>query len=468
MDFKTVRAMFEEKEHLLKQPKAKPVVPEKPKAVPPPQSPTYLPAGARPSLLTSMNQALEANAVNAPRVVFREEKKEVKQPLIQANAKGKDKTNGKVKETKSKIGKERKKQEEKQENSSDMKDKKFPSFLTKKEGTAELVPAPPPPKAQKKKGFPVFKKSTKRDSATLLDTPSLEVSAPLQLLPVASDADNMPEESIYSIPKSNLIKQNSSADPEPPDFSPLPVSCPDVPALRAPTPQIETPSETENPALPVFSTISQTEMILSPPSVGPSPPADTASTPPNTDAPSRPSFAPPAPPNNALPLHEVQLPVATSSPANIMAPSLSATAIFDPLPSPAPAPPNTAPLTHPHRVSPSPLLSASPVSSLQASPIPPTKLALPKATAVASSPPPSPPELQAMAEFDQEDVTLAVAAGESALSPEPDSTLSKIERPVSALSFLERAEDMGPGSKTSPGDLRILNALEKARKKAAR
>lgn len=87
---------------------------------------------------------------------------------------------------------------------------------------------------------------------------------------------------------------------------------------------------------------------------------------------------------------------------------------------------------------------------------------------MASSPSPPPPELQAMAEFDPDDVDLAVAAEQSLLTPEPDSTSSKIERPVSALSYLERAEDMGPGSRTSLGDLRILNALEKARKKAAR
>lgn len=43
---------------------------------------------------------------------------------------------------------------------------------------------------------------------------------------------------------------------------------------------------------------------------------------------------------------------------------------------------------------------------------------------------------------------------------------TKAERPISALSFLERAEDIGPVKKTTPGDQRIFNALEKARKMA--
>ncbi|XP_017284278.1 nascent polypeptide-associated complex subunit alpha, muscle-specific form isoform X2 [Kryptolebias marmoratus] len=479
MDFKTVRAMFEEKEYLLRQPKARPVVSTKPKAAPSPQSPTYLPAGARPSLLTSMNQALEGNAVNVPRVVFKDEKKEAKKPLIQTNVKGKEKSDGKVKESKSKMGRESKKHEEKQEDASYQKDKKLPSFIAKKEVTAELVPISPPPKVQKKKGFPVFKKSAKRESAIIIDSPTLEGSGPAPLIPVPSDAGNMPDESIYSIPKSILLKENPLADmtppshtPEPPDVFPPPVFFPEVP-----TPQIETPSDTENPALPVFSTISQNK-IPNTPSVVPSPPNIAAPTPsstaapsrPNTAIPSRPSFAPPAPPNSAVPSHpniapQAPLPVAAPIAPNIVAPNLSATAVLDPSPSAAPAPLNTASLTPPRRASPAPLLSPSP----SASPTPPTRLAFSEALPVASAPSPSPPELQVTAEFDSEDVDLAVAAEERPLTPDSPSSsqYSKIERPISALSALERAEDMSSGKRTPPSDLRILNALEKARKKAA-
>lgn len=49
--------------------------------------------------------------------------------------------------------------------------------------------------------------------------------------------------------------------------------------------------------------------------------------------------------------------------------------------------------------------------------------------------------------------------------PSPIQPSPKAERPISALSALSRAEDMTPPKKTTPADQRILNALEKARKK---
>ena len=105
MDFKALRAKFQDEELLLKQPKIKPALPEKPKVVPPPQSPPhYLPAGARPSLLTSINRTLEGKTGIAPRVIFKDEKKESKKPLL-TNTKGKDKSEGKLKHGKDKTTK---------------------------------------------------------------------------------------------------------------------------------------------------------------------------------------------------------------------------------------------------------------------------------------------------------------------------------------------------------------------------
>lgn len=484
MDFKSVRAMFEEKEYLPMQPKPRPVGSDKPKAVsapqspsyfppqspsylPPqspshlsPQSPSYLPAGARPSLLTSMTQALEAKAVNAPRVVFKNEK-EAKKPLIQPDVKGKEKSDGKGKESKSKTGKEGKKPEDKQEDSSDQKDKKLLSFLSKKEETAELVPAPAPPKAQKKKGFPVFRKTTKRDSAIILDSPSLEESGPA---PLSSDAENIPEDSIYSVPKANLLQESPSAgltppthNPAPPDFFTPPAVHPEVPVLKASAPQIQPPSDAENPALPDFSTIRQNDKILNPPSVVPSPPIVAAPPPPIVATPSRPSFAPPSPPRRRAPAGSTssnsaptshpnvapQTPptVAAPVPPNSVAPNLSGPAVLDLLPS--------ASLTPPQKASPTTLLSESPARSPSGSPAPPTRLTVSEA---------SPPELQ---------VSGGIHAEDRRLTPDLQTPL-KIERSISALTALERAGDMSTGKRTPPSDLRILNALEKARRKTAR
>ncbi|XP_013883846.1 nascent polypeptide-associated complex subunit alpha, muscle-specific form [Austrofundulus limnaeus] len=537
MDFKTVRAMFEEKEYLLRQHKARPVVPDKPKAIstpqspshlPPqspshlsPQSPSYLPSGARPSLLTSMTQALEAKALNAPRVVFKDEK-DAKKPLIQTNVKGKEKSNGNGKEGKSKTGKERNKPDEKQEDSSDQKDKKLLSFLTKKEETAELVPAPPPPKVQKKKGFPVFRKSTKHDSAIIIDSLTLGESGPAPFIPVSSETDNIPEESVCSVPKSNPSAGLTppSHTPTPPDLSTPPAILLEVPVLKAPARQKQPSPDTENPVLPDFNTIRQSDVILGPPSFVPSPPTAAAPipptiaaptpptiaapipptiaaptpptaaaptppttaaptpptaaaptpptiatptpptiaapTPPTIAAPSRPSFAPPSPPkrvapagsassNSAPPSHPnaaPQTPPSVAAPVtpNLVAPNLSATAVLDPVPSVS--------LTPLQKASPTSLLSDSPAQSPSVSPIPPARLTVSEA---------SPPDLRVSGGYHAED---------RLLTPDLDST-SKLERSISALTALERAEDMSTGKRTPPSDLRILNALEKARRKAA-
>ncbi|KAG7228838.1 hypothetical protein INR49_008616 [Caranx melampygus] len=198
MDFKALMAKFQDEELLLKQPRIKPALPEKPKVIPPPQSPTHhLPAGARPSLLTSINQSLEGKTAIAPRVVFKDEKKEAKKPLIQTNIKGKEKSNGKLKVSKvntkgnkAKVDDDCSAQKQK-ENGKD---------------TAELVPATPPPKATTKKGFLGFKRSLKSYSLQaaedpILDMPTSDVPGLTPLIPVPSGFGDTPPEPKISAPK---------------------------------------------------------------------------------------------------------------------------------------------------------------------------------------------------------------------------------------------------------------------------
>lgn len=381
MDFKALRAKFQDEELLLKQPRIKPAVPEKPKVVPPPQSPThYLPAGARPSLLTSINKSLEGNTKLAPRVVFKDEKKESKKSLILTNMKGKDKTTKGVKEKFDSSD-----QKQKKESS---KDKKL--FATSKESTAELVQATPPPKVAtpKKKGLLGFGKSSKRKSVEvpadpILDTPSSDIPGPAPLIPVPSDFDDsVPEPelsalkallpNIPTLPDSTAAVENTppSITPTPPDLTPPQVFIPDIPAPEVPTPESETPLEIETPALPVSTPDSQDEIITSTPSTVPIPP---------------PSAQP-----------------ASSTP-----------------PSVAPTPP--------------PEPEVATVACEEAVDI-----------AVVEQPPP-------------------LVTDAPSISPSP-----KAERSISALSFLERAEDMSPGKKTPTCDQRIFSALEKARKMGTR
>ncbi|KAL7397365.1 hypothetical protein ABVT39_020807 [Epinephelus coioides] len=322
LDFMALRAKFQEGEHLLKQPKIKPALPQKPKVVPPPQSPThYIPAGARPSLLTTINQSLEGKTPLAPRVVFKDDKKESKKPLSQVNSKGKDKSEGKLKKSKdkSKGSKEKlfadedaEEQKPKKENG---KDKKLPLLpVAPKQSTAELVPATPPPKAttQKKKGFLGFRKSGKKDpvevpAEPILDSPSADVPGPAPLIPVPSDFGDTPPEPEMAAPKALMPNiptlPNSSAAveitppstiPASPDFGPPPAFIPDIPTPKVPTPEIETPLEIETPALHVSRPASQNEIIPSPPSATPTPPPARAIIDPPPVA-STPSPSPPEP-----------------------------------------------------------------------------------------------------------------------------------------------------------------------------
>ncbi|XP_026201128.1 uncharacterized protein DDB_G0284459 isoform X2 [Anabas testudineus] len=392
MDFKALMAKFQDEELLQKQPKFKPVLPEKPKPVPTPQSPTYLPAGARPSLISSINQSLEGKSLTMPRVVFKDEKKDSKMPLIQTNSKGKDKSAektkwGKDKSSKTSKGKLNDNSSDQKQKKDNGKDKRFSLVLpvAQKESTAELVPATPPPKATTaKKGFLGFKKTSKRDSVEvpadpILDIPSSDIPGPVPLIPVPSHFDDAPQPEI-SAPKALLPNTRGLPDssatmeisppsiiPAIPHFCPPPAFIPNVPNPKV-TLESETPLEIETPARPISRPASQNEIIPNLVSAVSTPPPShtTGSLLPEASTPTQP------PPE----------------------PKIAAEAVVGAVHTAAVATPT------------SPLKTSSPI-------------------------PPSP----------------------------------KPERPISALSALERAEDMSPGKRTPPGDQRVFNALEKARRK---
>lgn len=352
-------------------------------------------------------------------MIFKDENKD-KKIFIHGNSKPKDKSDGKTKESKEKLN----------ENSSDHKEKngkKLPFFGTQKESTAELVPALPPPKSktQRKKNILGFIKSSKKDPAatsadSILDSTNVNLPGPTPLIPLASDADE--EESIYlvprQIPRKITIPESSAAvdlttlSPIP-DFSPPPAMIPATPAFKIPPPQSETPPQIESPALSVSDLPSQNKIVPIP----------------SFDAPPRPIIPAPSPPlANAL-----SLTVATPSPSDTVDPSPPYTAPPSPPPSATDAPPRA--------------IFSPPPSFANSDPFP--EFSAPST------------ELQAVA---GSDVEVALPAAVEAM----DSTPSKLERPISALSALGRAEDMSTEKRTPPSDPRILSALEKARKKAAR
>ncbi|XP_053286216.1 FYN-binding protein 1 [Pleuronectes platessa] len=363
LDFKALRARFQDEELLLTQPRIKPTLPGKPKQMPPPQSPPHhLPAGARPSLLTSMNQSLDGKTHIGPRVVFKDEKKEGKKSLIKLKV-GKDKSKG----SKEKLYDDLSEQKPKKDNS---KEKRLSLRFSAapKESTAELVSATPPPKGttQKKKGFLGFMKPVKKDSLDIttdpiLDSPSSDILGPAPLIPMPSEFGGTPPEPECYAPKALLPNIPSLPDssatmetappfiiPASPDYNLSPAHIPDFPDPSVPTLQSETPLEIETPALSV-----------------------------------------------------------------------------------------------PHITRPTP-------------PTPPQ---------VVFTPSPSPPEAE-ISEAGIEAVSLAAVEKPPLITDPPSMQSSpQLERPISALSALERAADMSPG-KRSPADQRILNALENARKKA--
>lgn len=383
MDFKAVRAKFQQEEFTLKPPKKKPVIAEKPKVVSPPQSPTYhqLPSGARPSLLTTINENLERKTLFAPRVVFKDAKKESEMPLISSDAKGKSKSEGKLKGGKDKASKGGK---DKLEGSLAPKKAKHKNKVS----TAELVQAPPPPKVptEKKKSSQMTKKS-KRNSTSIsadpiLDTLSSDIPGLAPLIPMPSELNSgtlhnsTPESLLPDSPTSpdysdDVEMTSPSAILESLPFTPPPPLIPHTPTAEIPSLNSEPPPEIENPALPVSRLAVHNEIIPSALSASPPPPLDCAMS------------------------------------------------------------------------------------------IPPSVVSTP-------SPSPSEPEITAEAGKDAINAPAEKKLPPSVINPPSIPPSPKAERPISALSALERAEDMNHGKRTPPGDQRIINALHNARRKTAR
>ncbi|XP_054646201.1 FYN-binding protein 1 [Dunckerocampus dactyliophorus] len=285
MDFKALRAKFQEEDLLIRQkPRMKPALPEKPKVVPSPHSPTqYLPAGARPSLLTSINQSLEGRNTLVPRVVFKDDK-DSKKPLIKTNSKGLDKSEGKLRGGKDNLVKGSKELDEKKDSS---KDEKLPVVTT-----ADLLSSPVPPKAQttKKNGLMGFKWSAKSNSDDIpadptLDTPSLDIPGPAPVYPTPPEFEDSEPETSEAPNMFSLSDCGVESNPASPGFTPPPAFIPDIPPPNLPSSVSEAPLEMETPTLPIYIPDSQGD--ISPVETSPtiyqtifSPPPEVSSPPP--------------------------------------------------------------------------------------------------------------------------------------------------------------------------------------------
>nr|XP_061834184.1 FYN-binding protein 1-like isoform X2 [Nerophis lumbriciformis] len=244
MDFKTLRAKFQaENVRLRQRPWENPTLSEKPKAVPPPGSHThYLPAGARPSLLTSINQTVNGRSALGPKVVFKNEKK----PLIKTDT---NRSDGKLYGGKDKLMKGSREFE-----FEERRDKKLPGVTT-----TELVSAPAAPKAHtsKKKGFFGFKRSAKSvdiPADSVLDSPSLDISGPALLIPTPpefedSESDSSPSETPNM---SSLSDHEVDSNLVPPGFSPPPAFIPDIPHLNLPRTLRVQPPPTSTPPISIL------------------------------------------------------------------------------------------------------------------------------------------------------------------------------------------------------------------------
>ncbi|XP_061094063.1 titin isoform X2 [Conger conger] len=150
LDFKALRAKFQE-EAALRQMKNKPAIPEKPKLIPPP--------GARVSLLSSINVAVENKNPVIPRVVFKDAKtgSEAKRPLPVVPTKPPVRDSNFNMEM---LDHQQKKEGDVVKQA--FKDRKLPLVLPAVPVVTKSNPAPPPKSVQpKKKGFLAFKKFSK-------------------------------------------------------------------------------------------------------------------------------------------------------------------------------------------------------------------------------------------------------------------------------------------------------------------
>ncbi|XP_077463880.1 uncharacterized protein LOC144079166 [Stigmatopora argus] len=260
MDFNALKAKFQGEPLPLMQTRIKPTLPDKPKQVLPPNSPThYLPAGARPSLLSTISQSLDGKAM-APRVVFKDEKKESKKPLIKSTSM--DRSDGKIKARNSRLAKGNKEPLDEYSLYQKLKkDKKTPSVTSE-----DMVPSPAVPNSHsKKKGFRGLKWSTKSQldknaADPLLDTPTLHELALDPLIPIPPGFDDMEPELKY-LPPDNLSSPDSNVFP---DLTPSPFFIPDIPAPYLPSPETSPKTETPTPPISILDRQGKISLVQTP------------------------------------------------------------------------------------------------------------------------------------------------------------------------------------------------------------
>ncbi|KAG7261312.1 LOW QUALITY PROTEIN: hypothetical protein CRUP_034482 [Coryphaenoides rupestris] len=216
MDFKALRAKFQDEEILLmQQPRAKPVLPDKPR-------PEH---GGQDG--------------GAPRVVFKEDKKESRKPLITPKTKQKADTKSKAskdKDSKSTKGSKEQLGAEDKDKQKSGKDKKGLLQFMAKEST-ELVPATAPPKSTLKKVF--FKKSAKRGGYL-----------PSEVAPAVAPTTNACTPLVPMIPDFNAMSALMPPTFIPHRTSSSPTSASLAVDVPAPCQETETPLEMDAPALP--------------------------------------------------------------------------------------------------------------------------------------------------------------------------------------------------------------------------
>ncbi|KAJ7986556.1 hypothetical protein DPEC_G00341080 [Dallia pectoralis] len=356
LDFKSLRAKFQEEEvMLLKQPRSKPVVPEKPKKLPPLHSPTNsptplspkshpafpnLPAGAQPSLLSS----LQEKGTIEPRFTFKEPKEKRGKVKDEAKVKplGKKKTDAKDADRSQKFDPlDPKPRKETDLYTKSSKSKKTPlSLAGSKTGSDEPAAAAPTPlnTTIKKHRFLGTKKSSKpgkRGKGEDILFPSLDIAsadlacqeplAPLTTFGIsAPPADALipshlfkpsPATHIALLPPSPVLKPspvgrtNPGTVVLPPIPIPAPPTQPDPITNVAPAPLAVKTSAQTFPAqtLPAQTLPAQTitlpvSLPLTPSQV-PAPPRD---------VPDQASLS--GPPSHTPPPPEVKVPLASRSP----------------------------------------------------------------------------------------------------------------------------------------------------------
>ncbi|CAB1324173.1 unnamed protein product [Coregonus sp. 'balchen'] len=422
---------------VLKQPRTKSALPEKPKVLLPPHSPTnslpslnptsHTPSNshslrprARPSLLSS----LQGKGGIAPRVFGKEEKEK--------KVKGNERINGGKDIVEVAVRSDLLDQKQKKEADlvmKAMKNKKV-SLLSPggyKGGSVKLVDASPPPiNTTKKKGFLDIRKSVKTGKKgkagkgehppfPILDIASPDLAGPEPLMPLTTFGTPAPP---VDIPICTAIIPPSPA-----------VHIVHLPPAPIPAPVLDSPLPPELSHNPVFT--------LLPPTLKPAPAAEaiTVVTPPD------PIPVIPDPPIIDH-IHETLTPKTPSE--TILAPTLPESVC--PSPSPVPAP-------------------SSPIPTLPVTPIPPaTPIPPPPST---STPPP--PVIVETSASPLPSHTPPPPAGDPPVtppSPQPERPVRVQERPLSVLLALGRAEEISPPKKR--GSEKIFNALEKAKRKLTR